>query len=162
MRSHKRNALIAALAAFALLLGGSSCNDLGDDPRIADAYVQITSITYTGTSLADAEDVVAHIKFDLNFRGDTIGDTAAVSKAQVQFDSGFFSANFPPLSGAILPNTVQFYCPSQDNEILLDVLPSGARVAGVTYAMSTHYDGRDITNGRPISFDANLAWSVTP
>lgn len=154
MRSPKRKTLIAGLAAVTLALGGSACNDLGNDPRIADAYVQLTGITFTGTSLADMEPVVAHIVFDMNFRG----DSTDLTKAQVEFGAGTFTSSFSP-PGIILPNTVEFYCPSKDNEMLLTVM--GAPALG-GYAMSVHFDGKDNTNGRPVSFDVDLAWTVGP
>jgi len=158
MRRLKQNTLIAALAAFALLLGGSGCNDLGDEPKIADAYAQVTAITYTGISLTDLEDVVVSIKFDLKFRDGTVK-----SNALIQFDTFTYSSLAGPLgSGAGVPNTVQFSAPSAGNVMLLDLVPAGSRALGTYYAVVVHFDGRDLTNNRPINLDVNLAWVISP
>jgi hypothetical protein len=159
MRSLKSKTLIAALAAFALLLGGSGCNNLGDDPKIADAYVQVTAITYTGTSIAVIEDVVAKIKFDLKFR-----DSTTNSNAMIQFDTFTYSGMISgtPVSGSGLTNTVQYSAPSAGNLILLNVVPAGSRVLGSVDSITVHIDGRDLTNDRPINLDVNLTWAISP
>ncbi len=150
-----------AFLAFALLFAVMGCNDVSEDPEIAEAIILVTGITYTGNSAAaTTKDVVATIEFSVEDRTGT---------ANPVFNSVTFTnftvtylAPWGIFDGTGLANSVAFQVGSTGNKLLLDLIPAGAKPpAGSVLIASASFDGEDL-NGRAVSLDATLNFAIEP
>jgi len=151
---------LAGLAVGVLLLAATSCNHVGDDPGDAEAVIQVTGVSTSGTSLAAAEDTKATITFSVFDRNGS--STNFVNN--VTFDS--FSVTFTPT--AVVPdlvgsaNGVYFPIGSSGNSMTFGLVPQGSRpAAGTVLLADIQVEGHDQLN-RSVNFDVTVSLSFTP
>jgi hypothetical protein len=161
MRNVRRTIRPAALLALVLLLPGMGCNDVGEDPEIAEAVILVTGITFAGTSAAAVtQDVVATIEFKVEDRTGT-GKFFVNSVTFTNFTVTFL----PPwgiFDGVGIANSVSFLVGSSGNKLILDLIPAGAKPpAGSVLIAGVSFDGADL-NGRTVTLDATVNFAITP
>jgi len=151
---------LAGLAVGVLLLAATSCNRVGDDPDAAEAVIQVTGVSTTGTSLAAAEDAKAQITFSVFARNG--GSNNFLNN--VTFDS--FTVTFTPT--AVVPdlvgsaNGVFFPIGSSGNVMTFVLVPQGSRpAAGTVLLANIQVEGHDQLN-RPVAFEVTVSLVFTP
>lgn len=159
MRNHRFRLPLAALAAVALMLPMVACND-HDDPEDGEGVPRVLGTSFTGTSLASAEPVVADIEVMIEDRSGGSGSFFnAVTFTDYTIDYFGVVANPPP--GVI---STAFISIGSTGTLSLTVLLAADKAgfaAGQALAGRIHVNGHDLL-GNPVSFDSDLAIVFVP
>ena len=156
-----RTTLPAVLAALALALAGTACNDIGDKASEADAVVLVTAVTTAGTSVASAEDTTATLSLSVKAKS-TVAPTSFFNDVTFTNYTVAFSPTglVPDVTNGIISTG---YLPVGSTATLtLVMVPAGSKpAAGTVVVGDAKVEGHDLL-GQPLSFDAQVALAFTP
>ncbi len=159
MRELRFKLRFAALAAVVLMLPMVACND-HDNPDNGEGVPRVIGTTFTGTSLAAPEAVVAEIEVMIEDRS---GSSGAFFNAVTftNYTVDYFGV-VPSITTGVI-NTAYISVGSTGNLSLTVLSPAakGGFAVGDGLAGLLHVDGQDLL-GNPVSFESVLIMVFVP